>query len=197
MARADGAETLRDRAVSFELEDGVHLLDLTVRRQAINAKSTAATDGHRTRLVAADQRPDAFTVDVHVHGCWRAHLPSAWKLRPLASGNARAAAVRPGPSPDGTDWAGRHDHFPADVASDLLNRRYSAENRARAGSKSSGRRSPASGLRFVSVLCAREDLRQQLGAAAQRRSPPLGPPPNSRRFLATARRRSRSGRRAP
>ena len=50
---------------------------------------------HRARLVAADDGPEAFAVDVDVDGRRRAHLAAAGKLRPAAAGHHRAAAVEP------------------------------------------------------------------------------------------------------
>ena len=68
--------------------------ELAVWIHTVETEAAAPCCRHRAGLVASDEGPDTLTVDVHVHGGRRSHLPPAWKPGPLPSRNARAASVR-------------------------------------------------------------------------------------------------------
>ena len=89
-----GTEALDDVALCVEFVDRVDVLDAAVRVEAVDAEAPAVGNGHRIGLIASDEGPDAFSVDVHVHRRRRSHLASARQPRPVAAGHHQATAIR-------------------------------------------------------------------------------------------------------
>src|SRR5579871_5638645 len=88
------AKAFDDIALGVELVDRVVRLEPAIRIHAVETEPAAPRGRHRARLIAADKSPDALAVGVDSHRRRRAHFPAAWKLRPLASRRAGAAAIR-------------------------------------------------------------------------------------------------------
>src|SRR5215510_11724874 len=94
------AEAFNDVAVFVELIDRVVGFEFTVGIHTVDPETAASSDWNRVGLIASNESPDAFAVDVDVHRSRRSHLSPAWKPGPLASGDARSTSIRK--SPDGS-----------------------------------------------------------------------------------------------
>src|SRR5262249_14531210 len=77
--------------------DRVMLLELAVRLHAVDAEPPASSDWHRVGLIAPDQCPDAFAVDIDMYRSRRSHLAAARKFCPFATRDRGAATVGQAP----------------------------------------------------------------------------------------------------
>jgi hypothetical protein len=83
------AEAFDDLTFWVELEDRIDVLDLVVRAEAVDPKAAAGGHRHRAGLVASDDGPDAFTVNIDIDGSGRSRRPAC----PLTSRNERTASI--------------------------------------------------------------------------------------------------------
>jgi hypothetical protein len=61
------AEAFYDVALRIKFIDGVVRFEFSVGKHAVHTKPASSRDGHRARLIASYEGPDAFAVDVHVY----------------------------------------------------------------------------------------------------------------------------------